>query len=216
MQTQGMARSVLRLSHMKLLALAPLFSLALAASCAGDPDGAGHAEAVAAVDRWIAAHPGDWNVTVDDRDTSHRLAPFGETTCDANGLGHLRYSGSGVGLRLSFACAGLTNPTTESLRQAFRFATLDTLPHGLSLPDWRFEVLTPSSSFTAVVEVVALRDGRLELRIDTPLFAIRADDARQECQPPADGTQRPECFVQRELHSHIKLHVTVPFDPTRT
>jgi hypothetical protein len=196
---------------------APLLSLALlAASCAGDPDSS-QAAASAEVDRWVAAHPGDWALTIDERDAAHPLGRAKDfDQCDqASSTGHFRYAAGGTDILLTFDCAALTNATTESLRKGFRFAALNSLPHGLSLPSWQFEVLTPSSTFTEGVQVVAFQNGRLEVDIDTPLYALRADDVREECRTPADGTTAPACFVHRELHMRLKLHLSVPFDPSR-
>jgi hypothetical protein len=196
------------------LLLLPLVPLA-AVSCAGDDADPGQPAAAAEVDHWIATHPSGWSVTIDERDPRHGLVrAFDEDPCGrgADFLA-LRYAGKDADILLSFDCSALLAPTTASLRQGFRYAALEALPHGLALPSWKFLVITPVSSFSEGVDIVSFSDGRLHLKIDTPLFAVRADNVREDCRAPADSSTPARCIVQREHRIPLHLDLTVPFDP---
>jgi hypothetical protein len=178
--------------------------LLLTASCAPDESG-GQPAAASAIDRWVAAHPSDWTVR-----------PSWAAPCEENGpeVLSLNYKAAGADILLTFACP-LDAPTTESLRQACRFAVLQSLPHGIAVPGWEFEVLTPTSSITEGVQIVDYRDGRLRLTIEAPLFAVRGHDEREACRPPADGTTPPGCMVERQLTIPLRLALSAPFDRAR-
>ena len=202
-----------------------------AASFAIGCSGGGGASPAQAAAAWIKAHPKGWSLAIDDRESGHALqraswsggctrgpAPVGtwhteQPSSAPPGSVTVRYATSDTSIDISFRCPIRAPVTPEVLDAALSYVALEKLPHGITVPHWQFQVATPVSSFSEGVKVTAVANGRLALRIETRLYAVRGHDTRPECEAPMDSGMRPECFVHREHPIPLSLTMDVPFDP---
>jgi hypothetical protein len=179
-----------------------------------DPD---YGRAVRAAQQWTAAHPKGWNLTLKEVDPTRgfRRADTNPARCGAesNNLIAASLTSAGTTVELIFDCAVAQATTLEALRAAYRFTVLRALPHGLKLPTWSFEVMTPASSFSHGVELVAWRDGRLDVHISTPLYAIYGRSKVQACKHIPDVPTPPRCFIHNEHRIPLMLTLSAPFSP---
>jgi hypothetical protein len=186
-----------------------LVALAGAAGCESPP--ASQSEAQAAADRWATDHASGWELKVDDK-TQGFVQPFG-ARC-ATDFMTLRYAAAGYQVDLGFACPGPQGTDLAGLRASFKYAVLDVLPHGVEVPGWNFQVLTPSSSITAGVQLASWDGGRLTVKIDTALFRLSGTRDSADCMPPADGTTPAACLAGADLHQMpVHLTLTAPLSP---
>jgi hypothetical protein len=179
-----------------------LFALFLLVGCGAE---ASQDEAKQAVQRWAQDHAAGWTLTVDDGHAFAR-APFNEP-CPNNIL-TIRYAAPGTQIDLGFTCPGPQGTDLAGLRTGLKYVALTDLPHGVELPGWRFDVLTPVSSFKDGVEIVSWDNGRLQVKIDTRLFALDGLKDGESCRPPADGVTPASCLVRAELNN-LPLHLTL-------
>jgi hypothetical protein len=187
-----------------------LFALFLVvAGCGGE---ASQGEANQAVQKWAQDHVAGWTLTVDDADHAFARPAFNEV-CPNNTL-VVRYAATGYEIDLAFTCPGPLGTDLAGLRSSFKFAVLTTLPHGLDVPSWKFDIFTPSSSFKDGVEIVSWDSGRLKVKVDTKLFALDGRKESEECRPLADGPTPAACLVRAELNN-LPLHLTItaPLSP---
>jgi hypothetical protein len=209
-----------------------LFVLPLPLAACGAPTPAGGCPAAPPVDsrpsdpnyevaldeacRWASQHPDRWTLGLEETSRAagfHRArtsAPCGASTTESVVA---TFEAGDAELELHLSCAATRAETAEDLRGALRYVVLRNLPHGARAPDWRFRVLTPSSSFSDGVEMVALEGGALSLRIRTPLEALYGFSLFPPCIPPADGLTAPRCYVRFEHHIPLDLTLRAPFDP---
>lgn len=185
----------------------------LASACSGVTDPAVEkAAAERAADRWLSAHPAEWVVSVTG--TRALTRPPWSRTCDQdppNGFTALQYSSGQVDLMLFFRCPVGAASGIEDVGRAFTFAVLDSLPHGIRASGWQFVIHTPRSSVYEKVTFGSPAPGRLQVRIDTPLYGLYGRSTRPACQPPADAPLAEECYLFRELAIPLRLTLTVPF-----
>ena len=200
------------------LVAAPI--LLAAAGCGGLPvESAGASSrdrASAAVDDWAGRHPDGWRL---DLATARPLArPSFAPPCSASppsGFALVRYETADAEIDLAFRCPIGAGDGAAALQARFAFAVLGRLPHGIAVPGWVFGVLTPSSSIATGVTFADAGGGRVRVRIDTPLFAVRGVDTRPGCTPPADSSMPAACYVSREHAVPLVLTLVAPI-PTAT
>jgi hypothetical protein len=169
-------------------------------------------EAKHAAQKWAQDHVAGWTLTVDDADHAFTRPSFNEV-CPNNTL-MVRYAATGYEIDLAFTCPGPQGTDLAGLRSSFKFAVLTTLPHGLDVPSWKFDILTPSSSFKDGVEIVSWDSGRLKVKVDTRLFALDGRKDSEECRPPADGRTPAACLVRVELNNlPLRFTITAPLSP---
>jgi len=127
-----------------------------------------------------------------------------------SGVNVLLLSGRDAKISLYLGCGVTRGASADELSAALRFVVIQELPHGIASPGWRFQVLTPSSSFA---DGVTLRgaDGRLTVEIDTPLFAILGYSERPSCEALIDAMAKPECYLQRPFEVPLRLTFSVPY-----
>lgn len=159
---------------------------------------------------FASRHRDGWRVFVRGDDAPAVLEQA--TTCDEPGGGFnaLRLSGPGARILLFLDCAVSPGATAAELAAALAFVVIDELPHGITVPGWRFWVLTPQSSFTDGV-TFAVSGGRLTVEIDTPLFAISGYSERPSCEAPQDGFATNECYLRRPFDVPLRLTFSVPY-----
>ena len=171
-----------------------------------------------AASAWISAHPKEWVLAIDDADPSHApQRPRWAEPCaekPKSGFVALRYSVSDLEVDLFFRCPIDSRSSRAEVAAAFSHMVATRLPHGIQVPDWRFELLTPSSSFNDGVSFPAQNDLRWGIDVDTPLYAVRGDSTAQRCKTPADGSTPRECYVQIEHRIPLRLTLRIPYDPT--
>ncbi|HEY0714333.1 MAG TPA: hypothetical protein VGF45_16745, partial [Polyangia bacterium] len=182
--------------------------IALASCGHSDPE-----EPQARADRWADEHKSGWELTVDERDPQRALAFASSGSCPTtSGFTTVKYTAPGYAVALGFRCLSKRPTTLESLREAFGYAVLEELPHGIEVPGWKFEVSTPSSSVKEGVTFTSFAEGRLSLRIVTPLLSVRGtSEDRDACPLIADAALPPQCFVDRRLGIPLTLTMTMPF-----
>lgn len=174
-----------------------------------------------AASAFIAAHPKEWVIAIDDPDPEHApKRPPWSAPCAAepqnNSPYHfvaLRYSGQEIELDLFFRCPLDGRSSLADIAAAFSHVSLDRLPHGIHVPDWKFQIMTPVSSFSEGVTFPVESDGRWGVDIATGLYAVRGDSTTAACHTPADGTSPRACYVHVEHRIPLRLTLRVPFDP---
>jgi hypothetical protein len=115
----------------------------------------------------------------------------------------------GWSLLLGFAGEHTATTPPGTLRSAFRFAALDRLPTpGLEIPGWEVWPATPTSSINRGVEIVAHADGRIRLRVRTPLFALQGRDP--SVMVPADAPAPAGSFFQIRRPFPLDLRLDAP------
>jgi hypothetical protein len=172
--------------------------------------------AVRAVDAWVAAHPDAW--TLDLSSASPLTRPEWSKPCAANppsGFVTLRTAASHTEVAFGFRCPLGAAARVEDLTAAFSYAVLDALPHGINSDHWEFEVVTPVSSFEEGVTFSSLPAGRIQVTIETPLYAIYGHSTRRSCEAPADGSSPEGCYLRREHNIPLHLRLSVPFLSSR-
>ena len=199
---------------LRRLAAAPLLAVAGAGcgivSITGPAD---RGDAARAVERWVAAHPTEWVVSLA---TAVPLArPAWSPPCSANppsGFAVVRFEAQGTEIDLAFRCpiGPGAGDGAAVLQSRFAFVVLDRLPHGIRVPGWEFRVLTPSSSIASGVTFADVGGGRVRVTIETPLYAVYGRDTRPACEPPADGPMAPECWVSRTHAVPLRLTLVAP------
>jgi hypothetical protein len=184
-----------------------LFLLVVGCGAEGSQD-----EAKQAVEKWAQDHAAGWTLAVDDADHAFKRAPF-DQVC-GNDTFTIRYAASGYQVDLGVTCPGPQGTDLAGLRSGLKYVALDDLPHGVEVPGWKFDVLTPVSSFKEGVELVSWDNGRLTVKIDTRLFALDGAKEGDSCRPLADGPTPPSCLVRAELNN-LPLHLTLtaPLSP---
>lgn len=189
-------------------------SLLFAGSCTSTLDPAQQAAAAKrAVDEWVAQHPSGWAVSLGSEAALAR--PEFSTPCSQGGKNNLvtlRFAPVATEIDLFFSCPLGPTATVDDLRSAFAFAVLTRLPHGINAPGWRFTLHTPTTHVTDVVTFVTAEDGRLNITIETPLYAVSGRSLSESCEVPADAPSPPECFVLREHQIPLRLVLRAPLD----
>lgn len=169
--------------------------------------------AVSAAERWVAAHPASWTLSTVGLQVPRRES--WSTPCSANpasGFVTLRVQTPLTRLSVAFRCAPGAPDGTQAMRDAFSHVVIEELPHGLAVPNWRFTVLTPMSSFSSGVEILDAPGGGLRFEIATMLYALYGQSTRPSCLPPQDGSAAPGCYVHMEHRIPLSLSVHVPRD----
>lgn len=180
-----------------------------------DPD---YDRAVRVAQQWITAHATGWNLALPGTGPAQgfQRAKWDTARCgpETNHLVTASFKSAGTTVELYFDCAVTQASTLEALRAAYRFTVLAALPHGLQLPTWQFEVLTPVSSFSEGVELAAWHDGILDVRIKTPLYALYGHSTVKACGYIADAPSPPRCFVHKEHRILLSLTFSALFSPS--
>lgn len=169
--------------------------------------------ALAAAESWTAAHPLSWSVVTSSTQAPRRTS--WSQPCSANppsGFVALNVQTATTRVTVFFRCPVTSARTAAELRDTFNHIVLEELPHGLAVPNWSFEVLTPASSLFSGVSFFDQVGGRVRIQVETPLYAIYGHSSRRTCTPPADGESAPSCYVFREHAIPLTLSVSVPFD----
>jgi len=183
-----------------------------AATTSSSPDDEYQAALRAARD-WILRNPTEWALKLDQGNSLSR--PPWSKPCSENPDGNsvtLRYGDSGATeVNLSFKCPVGAGATVSDLSRTFSQAVLRHLPHGISAPNWKFDIMTPVSSIDRGVTFSQPATGQLLVSIDTPMFAVYGHSTTPKCQPPADAPSPPGCFLQLEHRIPLRLGLTAPF-----
>jgi hypothetical protein len=168
--------------------------------------------AMSAAQDWIARNPNEWVLKLDRGNSLSR--PDWSKPCsqnpDTNSV-TLRYGGAATEVDLSFKCPIGAGATVSDLSRTFSYAVLQHLPHGISAPNWKFDILTPASSFEQGVTFGQPAAGQLLVSIDTPMFAVYGHSTTPKCKPPTDAPSSPGCFLQLEHRIPLRLALTAPF-----
>ncbi|MDT5346927.1 MAG: hypothetical protein QOH91_214 [Mycobacterium sp.] len=170
--------------------------------------------ALSAARDWIARNPNEWVLKLDQGNSLSR--PAWSKPCSENPDTKsvtLRYGDSGgtTEVDLSFKCPIGAGATVSDLSRTFSYAVLQHLPHGISAPNWKFDILTPASSLEQGVTFSQPAAGQLLVTIDTPMFAVHGHSTTPKCQPPADAPSPAGCFLQLEHRIPLRLALTAPF-----
>lgn len=180
-----------------------------------DPD---YDRAVRLAQQWTAAHAPEWSITLPGTGPAQgfQRAEWDKARCgpDTNHLVTASFTNADTTVELYFDCSVTQATTLEALRTAYRFTVLRALPHGLQLPTWRFELLTPVSSFSEGVELAAWHDGILDVRIKTPLYALYGHSTVKACGYIADAPSPPRCYVHKEHRIMLALTFSARFSPS--
>lgn len=134
---------------------------------------------------------------------SHAAGPRGPVT---------RFELRRPGWSLLLAFEGRHTATTPpgSLRRAFRYAALDRLPTpGLELPGWEVWPATPSSSIRRGVEILSSGNGRIRLRVRTPLFALQGRDPAVMVPADAPAPAGSSFQIRRPFPLDLRLDAPV-------
>jgi hypothetical protein len=168
--------------------------------------------AVEAAERWAVARPTVWNVAATGT-REPRRTEWSEpcSAAPASGFVAVEARAGSTRLLIFFRCAESAFATAADLQDAFSHVVLEDLPHGLSVPNWRFTVQTPVSSFSEGVSFSAPSAGRIRIQIDTALYGVYGHSKRASCIPPADGPSAPTCYLFREHRIPLALTMTVPW-----
>lgn len=172
-----------------------------------------YVQAVAATERWVAANPTSWTLASVGLRAPRRTE--WSASCAINppsGFVALNVQTASTRLTVFFRCPLSSPATVQQLQDAFNHIVLEELPHGLSVPNWHFSLLTPVSSFSSGVTFGDATSGRVRLQIETMLSSIYGHSTRQSCIPPQDDSSAPTCYVHRTHQIPLSLNVTVPFD----
>lgn len=189
--------------------------LLLAAGCSfGIVDsGAEYHSARRAAERWTARHPREWSLELSGEPLA--LTPWSRP-CAQNppsGFAALRFVADETEVDLFFRCPVGDPRDVRELRAALSHVALHRLPHGIRSPGWRFDVLTPSSSFSEGVTLEVPAPGRVRISIETPLYAVAGRSKRPECEPPMDAPMAEGCYLTREHRIPLRLRIETGYDP---
>ena len=187
--------------------------LLLAAGCsAGITDaGAEYDAARRAAERWTARHPREWSLELGGRALTPTPWSRPCAQSPAGGLVSLRFADDDTEVDLYFRCPA---EDARELQAAFSHVALSRLPHGIRAPGWRFDVLTPSTSFSEGVELQVPSAGRMRISIETPLYAVSGRSTRPACAPPADAPMAEGCYLTREHRVPRRLPIAATHDPS--
>jgi hypothetical protein len=190
--------------------------LLLAAGCSsGITDtGAEYDAARRAAERWTAQHPREWSLELSG--AALTPTPWSQpcSRIAAGGLVSLRFAADDTEVDLYFRCPVGGARDARELQAAFSHVALGRLPHGIRAPGWRFDVLTPSSSFSEGVVFEVPASGRMRISIETPLYAVSGRSTRPECEPPADAPMAEGCYLTREHRIPLRLRIDAAYDPS--
>jgi hypothetical protein len=168
-----------------------------------------------AVDSWVETHASEWRLS--RQVIRPPVHPDWSRPCSQNppsGFTVLRIRESRLDMLLFFRCPVEGEAGHPDLNAAFSHAVFDELPHGITARGWRFTTYTPSSSFSEAVVFSGPTAGRVQVEIDTPLYAVYGHSTRASCQPPVDAPSPPGCYLLREHRIPIRLSVSMPFSNT--
>ncbi len=186
--------------------------LLLAAGCSGITDvDAEYDTARRAAEQWTARHPREWSLQLSGRPLEP--TPWSRP-CVANGFVSLRFRADDTEVDLYFRCPVGSARDARELQAAFSHVALGRLPHGIRAPGWRFDVLTPSTSFSEGVVFEVPSSGRMRISIETPLYAVHGRSTRPECEPPADAPMAEGCYLSREHRIPLRLRMEAEYDPS--
>jgi hypothetical protein len=165
-----------------------------------------------AVSQWIHRNADGWRVHLDSPRPLTR--PEWSVPCAENppsGFVTLRYATRSTEIDLMFRCPVDGSASVADLDEAFAFAVLSRLPHGIQVPGWDVRVLTPSSHVQHEVAFSRDASGRMRVAVQTPLYAVYAYSRRSECEPPVHGPSPEGCYVIREHRVPLDLTLVAPF-----
>lgn len=168
--------------------------------------------AVEAAERWAIANPTEWNVaTTGTREVQRTEWSEPCSAAPASGFVAVEARAGSTRLHLYFRCPLSSPASAADLQDAFSHVVLEELPHGLSVPNWRFAIQTPVSSFSEGVSFSAPSANRLRIHIETALYGVYGHSERASCIPLADDVSAPTCYIFREHRIPLALMVTVPW-----
>jgi hypothetical protein len=187
--------------------------LLLAAGCSGIVDAeAEYDTARRAAERWTSRHPREWSLALSGGPLAP--APWSKPCAQTqSGFVALRFTADDTEVDLFFRCPVDAAGEARGLKAAFSHVVLQRLPHGIRSPGWRFDVLTPSSSFREGVVLEVPSSGRMRISIETPLYAVAGRSTRPGCEPPADAPMAEECHLTREHRIPLRLRIDAGYDP---
>jgi hypothetical protein len=178
--------------------------------------------ALTATRDWIVRNPDGW--TLDLERDNPLVRPEWSEPCSENpdgGLVTLRYGDAGAQeagktteIDLGFRCPIGAGAAVGDLAGAFDYAALHHLPHGITAPNWTFEILTPVSGFNEGVAFTEPAAGRVLVTIDTPMFAVYGHSTRPECKPPADASTPEGCYLELEHRIPLRIDLAAPISGT--
>jgi hypothetical protein len=127
----------------------------------------------------------------------------------------LKYGAPGLSFALRFNCEQLHGTTVEALNQAAPALQLDQLPTGLAIAGCpiAFNALPPSSRVDDAAEVLAIGDGRIQLRVRTRLFSVQGWSRDEEaCPYIADAPAPEQCYASVRQDIMLDATFDLPFD----
>ena len=101
----------------------------------------------------------------------------------------------------------------DDLRKRLTFVALDQLPTpGLDVSGWVIHPRTPTSRIEKGIELVALKDGVLTLRVKTKCFALYGKDPEAMKRLPADAGAPKSAYFQIRESFPLDLTLTAPLE----
>lgn len=174
-------------------------------------------QAVSSVDLWAMQHPASWSFSISTTDPALRFArPIWQRPCgpETNNLTEAAFDNGETAIVVFFDCSIAGATTLDQIRAAYRFVSLDKLPHQIQVPDWTFHIDTPVSSFRDGVTFVSWSGGQLTLSIETPLYDVWGKSTLASCTAPADGPLPACCVVFSQICTTLSLSLSAPFAPS--
>jgi hypothetical protein len=175
-------------------------------------------EAEGAASKWAGQHAAGWTLEVEaDKGRGDPVATqtFG-SQCE-NGLFWFRIQTRDLDLDLFFKCTSPGRVDLAWLRENLDSYNLSRLPVAIGADGWTFKALPESSALRSGLTFDSWDDGRLSLRIHTPLFSVVGESHADACKAAAmvaDGPGNPDCFVTVPYAGPLDLSMSVTLDET--
>ncbi len=119
-----------------------------------------------------------------------------------------QFSQEGWWVSVAFSGEVTAKTSLKELRKRVKYVALDKVPTpGLEIPGWQVKPRTPTSSFKKGVEIEALKDGVLSLKVKTECFALYGTDPKKMALVPADaGAPKAASFhIRKSFPLELKL-----------
>ena len=122
------------------------------------------------------------------------------------------FNQAGWQLTVGFSGKVTVDTKLDDLRKRLTFVALDKLPTpGLEVPGWEIKPRTPTSRISKGVELVALEDRSLTLKVKTQCFALHGTNPKLMKLVPADAGSPKSAYFQIRKRFPLELTLTAPF-----
>ena len=213
-------RSILPLIALNLLGLPAAATAAITPPNTGSPHGDESAPAPgkpsaelkqSEAAHWIDALGGkDYTPTFPRDDAA---APLRPQQPDKTGMFH--FHDDEAAFTLKFRDRPDLAAPVDKIRDSFEYIALLNIPvPGVSSPDWRVKLLTPTSALREGVEIESWNQGILKLRIRTTFFAVSGTDRAFIRSWPADKKLPSTAYFQ--LRRPVKSEIRMTLDLNET